>query len=1325
MTTHTTENKNNKEKIETTMRRTTKLIPPSCLRQQGFRGALQRLSMTLMLMMLTTMTAWATTEAVETYYIDEKGTQQNVTATPLTGGGSTTLAEGTYVVNSDIEYTGKITLGGDVNIILADGKTMTVTNTGTQYNDYAIYGESKALHIYGQSQGTGALTATAVADPTIYINANYGAGSLLGIHGGVVTVNNSGIYVKGNYNNGYGGIIISDGRVTISGEIACEYGHFNILGGQVTVNGTVGVFADLTLGCSKDTDFISFNEIVNTILSSDEVAGEVKIATGTKLYDGTGAYYDDQTASATLAALTNVTLRTYDFRPVTFDSNGGSAVAAQILTPGGKATEPTAPTREGCTFNGWKLNGADYNFDSNVNSPITLLAQWSATTTYVDENGTPTDNVAAIALGGAETTLSAGTYLVNSDITYDHTLKLGNGTVNIILADGKTMNINVVLEYIGITKDDGDGVSPDLHIYGQTTDTNVAGSMKVNSTNGIIDINSFTQHSGNVKSVATAGDVSVYAFNVSNFTLNGGKLTVSAIWAHANGIYANDNVTINGGVLNATANNSSSYGEAIIFGNNGVIINGGQVSVTAVDGCDGIRSSEGDITLGYSSADDFVQASSYVVSSGKKVKIKAGLQMTDGENTYNDQTESATLADLTNVKLFPVTHTVNFSITNSDESPAAQTVAHNMKATAPVLEGYHVNTWNLGDVAYDFNTPVTTDITLTAERTPITYTVQFDNNGGSGTMNPVTATYDQWTSIPACTFTAPTGYALKEYGWNTEADGSGDGFYAENGDFRNLANEQDAVVTLYAQWGKDIKLCTAEVPDQAKKYMMDENQTENDMISYKFENANSSSEVAAQVGAVVKDGNNTLTLGTDYRFGSVTMANGDPLDWQGSQVGDECRVEIKGIGDYAGSKLAYFMVTVDDANDTWGDLAWSFHAGKLTIKKKDGVTGNVTMTPTTQDNYPWFSIADYIKTITIGEGITSIAAAAFGGTQNVNPYGDVTTVKLPTTLTSIGENAFAYCTGATFNADELIAQGVTIGEDAFNQVGCIVGTLSNNGDNSNMLSLMANARTANVTIKGRTLYKDGNWNTICLPFNVKSDNSLLTDATVKELDLNGYYSEDGVYYSYAASNLRRTGFDAENGTLYLYFKDATADANDNLLKAGTPYLIKWPSGGTDITGDLTFEGVKVIDSPQTFKSEDGNVSFNGTFTPTAIAVNDKSCLFLGVGKNAQNQDVSTLYWPAGSNYTSFPGLDPAADVSHYYLGAFRAYFHVDLNGGANAVRSFNLNFGDEEETTGIISTTNYTNSAGAGWYDLSGRKLQGMPTAKGIYVHNGHKVVIK
>ena len=62
------------------------------------------------------------------------------------------------------------------------------------------------------------------------------------------------------------------------------------------------------------------------------------------------------------------------------------------------------------------------------------------------------------------------------------------------------------------------------------------------------------------------------------------------------------------------------------------------------------------------------------------------------------------------------------------------------------------------------------------------------------------------------------------------------------------------------------------------------------------------------------------------------------------------------------------------------------------------------------------------------------------------------------------------------------------------------------------------------------------------------------------------------------------------------------------------------------------------------------------------------------------------------------------------------------------VRAFVLNFGEEVETTGIVSIENgkwiIDNGAGA-WYSLDGRKLDGKPTKKGVYINNGKKVVIK
>ena len=55
--------------------------------------------------------------------------------------------------------------------------------------------------------------------------------------------------------------------------------------------------------------------------------------------------------------------------------------------------------------------------------------------------------------------------------------------------------------------------------------------------------------------------------------------------------------------------------------------------------------------------------------------------------------------------------------------------------------------------------------------------------------------------------------------------------------------------------------------------------------------------------------------------------------------------------------------------------------------------------------------------------------------------------------------------------------------------------------------------------------------------------------------------------------------------------------------------------------------------------------------------------------------------------------------------------------------------GDDNQTTGIIKIDDIeTNDAPSGndiWYSLDGHRLQGKPTQKGIYIHNGKKVVVK
>ena len=69
---------------------------------------------------------------------------------------------------------------------------------------------------------------------------------------------------------------------------------------------------------------------------------------------------------------------------VTFDSQGGSAVASQTIERGGKVTKPADPAREKFTFGGWFKEAActnAWNFDTDVvNGNITLYAKWTAVT---------------------------------------------------------------------------------------------------------------------------------------------------------------------------------------------------------------------------------------------------------------------------------------------------------------------------------------------------------------------------------------------------------------------------------------------------------------------------------------------------------------------------------------------------------------------------------------------------------------------------------------------------------------------------------------------------------------------------------------------------------------------------------------------------------------------------------------------------------------------------------------------------------------------------------------------------------------------------------
>ena len=292
------------------------------------------------------------------------------------------------------------------------------------------------------------------------------------------------------------------------------------------------------------------------------------------------------------------------------------------------------------------------------------------------------------------------------------------------------------------------------------------------------------------------------------------------------------------------------------------------------------------------------------------------------------------------------------------------------------------------------------------------------------------------------------------------------------------------------------------------------------------------------------------------------------------------------------------------------------------------------------------------------------------------------------TLTTAPANLGAAVTGVSYTVLTAYANGIRFDGKYYVAPASI--SLADAATNSTTIS-NANGYVADVTLTGRTLYKDGKWNTLCLPF----------DVTIADSPLAG----DGV----DVRTLNSSDFD--DGTLTLNFTAAPSETGAvTTLQAGRPYIIKWNNTGQHLTeNELVFEGVTVSSTPANVST--GYVDFIGTYSPEGIYEDgdEKHNLYLG----ADNK----LYYPTAENFK---------------VNACRGWFQLKngltagapSSSGEQQVRAFNLSFGDEQ--TGIIATdyTDYTDKAGA-WYTLDGVRLSGKPTKKGLYIHNGKKVLVR
>ena len=236
------------------------------------------------------------------------------------------------------------------------------------------------------------------------------------------------------------------------------------------------------------------------------------------------------------------------------------------------------------------------------------------------------------------------------------------------------------------------------------------------------------------------------------------------------------------------------------------------------------------------------------------------------------------------------------------------------------------------------------------------------------------------------------------------------------------------------------------------------------------------------------------------------------------------------------------------------------------------------------------------------------------------------------------------------------------------------------GDHYNDIASL-NGKHTNVLLSGRTLYDDGYWNTLCLPFDLKLSGSVLDGDNVELMTLG-----DASF---------------RNGTLTLDFVDADE------IKAGVPYIIRW-NGYSNIVNpvfkNVTIENASLDENAFT----NDVISFKGIYSSKFFLGEYKNILYLG--------NDSRLYYPS----------------SEVTINAFRAYFELqgDLVCGEPAsygnINAFVLNFGEE---TGIqeINLSNPSNSSNSSnpYFSLDGLRIGEKPSTPGIYIHDGRKVIIK
>ena len=281
----------------------------------------------------------------------------------------------------------------------------------------------------------------------------------------------------------------------------------------------------------------------------------------------------------------------------------------------------------------------------------------------------------------------------------------------------------------------------------------------------------------------------------------------------------------------------------------------------------------------------------------------------------------------------------------------------------------------------------------------------------------------------------------------------------------------------------------------------------------------------ARTGVKYNGHDQHLLLGCTIESGTMYYRVGDTGDF----VSDINLATARDAGTY---KVYYYA----GANEHGAQS--ETHSKSVTIGKSPNSNATVSCEPTTVGETPSPSLTDNLSS----GAITYLYSSAEDGEYSA------------TVPSSIGTWWVKATIAADDNCDEYTTAPASFQMTTANLV------FADNANNSSVIA-SHNGECIAATLSGRTLYKDGNWNTLCLPFDLVLEGSPLEGARVKTLE--------------------SSAFDNTNGTLTLNFSDDLTS-----IEAGKPYIVKWDADLVISTpADWTTFAQKVNDGTEDYSGK--------------------------------------------------------------------------------------------------------------------------------------------